>query len=178
MGAMATAISMIAVQKPQAYPEIKIPKVEFDDVIEAIHGIEVGGSGSNEDVVNGLDRVYEAIATLANRPSMSTAPATHMSINSLGGVVKTTAIQLGSTITPMPGVPLANRRSLQIFNNGASTIYFGGSNVSSGNGIPVTAGAFSDILDAGVNMTVYAISAAGTSNDCRLLEVSDEASGK
>jgi hypothetical protein len=110
-------------------------------------------------------------------PQKYPMPVTHMSINSLKGFVKTTAINIGAGLSPLPGEVLANRRSLIVYNNSLATIEIGGSEFTFGNGLPVPAGAFSPSFDAGPNMVLYGRTSGGTAN-VRILEVSDERSGR
>lgn len=177
---MATAISMIAAQGPQ---EVKVNQQAFDPkpFVDAMKEVTIsvdGGGSSNQDVLGKLQEIAEGIAALYNRPQMTTAPATHVSVNALNGPLKTTQIQLGSTITALPVLPLTNRRSLQIYNNGSNTIYLGGSTVTTTTGIPVPSGSYSDGFDFGVNVLLYGVSQTGQNNDIRVLEVSDEGSGR
>jgi hypothetical protein len=178
LGQMATAISMIATTPPPMQKDIKFPEFDTKPLIEAINNIPKGKDSGSSDLIDKLVDIEEGIAALYNKPQMTPNPVTHVSLNALNGTLKTSNIQLGSTVTAMPAVALVNRRALQMYNNGSNTIYFGGSNVSSSNGIPVSSGAFSDILAFGQNISVYAISGAGQNNDIRVLEVSDEASGR
>jgi len=105
-------------------------------------------------------------------------PVTHISINSLSGYVKTTVATVTTSLTPLPtyGV-LNNRRAIIIYNNSANIIYIGGSDVTTANGMPVPANSYSPILDAGIHMIIYGIAAVG-SNNVRVMEASDEASGR
>ena len=111
-------------------------------------------------------------------PQKIPTPVTHMSINSLRGFVKTTASTVTTSLTPLPsyGV-LPGRRAIFVYNNSSNTIYIGGSDVTSANGMPVAVGTHSPIIDAGVDMIVYGIAETG-SNNVRVMEVSDEASGR
>lgn len=110
-------------------------------------------------------------------PVKAPTPVTHMSINSLAGFAKSRAITVSTTPTPLPDEVLAYRRSLVIYNNAASTIYVGGSDVTATNGMPVPATSYSPAFDAGPKMIVYAVTASGTAN-VRVLELSDENSGR
>lgn len=106
-------------------------------------------------------------------------PVTHMSINSLKGIVHTTAATVTTALTPLPiyGV-LENRRAVIIYNNSSTiTIYVGGSDVTSNNGLPVPPNSYSPIFDAGIHMVIYGVTASGTAN-VRIGEISDEASGR
>lgn len=101
-------------------------------------------------------------------------PVTNISINPLQGFVHTTQNSVGTSVTALPNYgQLFNRRSLQIYNNTATTIYIGGSDVTTSNGIPVPANSYSSIIDAGYRMIVYAIAASPVS-DIRCLEVSHD----
>lgn len=101
-------------------------------------------------------------------------PVTNISINPLQGFVNTRANTVGTTRVTLPNYgQLFNRRSLQIYNNSSNTIYIGGEDVSTTNGIPVPANSYSSIIDAGYRMIIYGIAATG-SNDIRTLEVSHD----
>ncbi len=106
-------------------------------------------------------------------PQKYPMPVTNININPLKGTAKSNFVTVGTTPTPLPSTPLANRRSMIIFNNGTGTIYLGGSDVTSTNGLPVPASTDSPALDAAANMIIYGISSTGT-NDVRILEVSSE----
>lgn len=110
-------------------------------------------------------------------PQKVPLPPTHVSINSLTGYVKSRAVTVTTTPTPLPSEVLSQRRSLVVYNNSSSTIYIGGQDVSSSNGMPVPATSYSPAIDAGVKMVVYGIVAASTA-DVRVLELSDIRSGK
>lgn len=105
-------------------------------------------------------------------------PVSHVSINGLRGFVKARAVTVTTTLTPLPGEVLSNRRSLVVYNNSASTtIYVGGSDVTAAEGIPVPASTYSPAFDASENLIVYAVTASGSA-DVRVLEMSDEAAGR
>lgn len=104
-------------------------------------------------------------------------PVTHVSINSLSGTTKSRAVTVTTTPTPLPDEILAYRRSLVIFNNSNQTMYVGGSDVSSTNGMPVPANSYSPAFDAGPRMVVYGVVSSSTAN-VRVLELSDENSGR
>lgn len=67
------------------------------------------------------------------------------------------------------GTPLADRRTLCIFNNSSVTIYIGDSGVTTSTGFPLGAGA-AMYLDVSDDVDVYAIAASG-SNNVRILEL-------
>ncbi len=82
--------------------------------------------------------------------------------------LRSSAVTVTTSATPLPTNPFEYRRALVIHNNGASTIYIGGSNVTTSTGLPLDSGekiAF-DIMGL---VTVYAI--AGSSTDVRILEL-------
>ena len=111
-------------------------------------------------------------------PQMVPTPVTHFSINALQGTIKTTQTTVTHTLTPLPSYgQLINRRALQVYNNSSTTIYVGGSDVTTSNGIPVPAGSFSPILDAGYNVILYGVTVSGSA-DARIMEISDEGSGR
>lgn len=104
-------------------------------------------------------------------------PVTHISINSLNGSVKTSAVSVTTSATQLPATSLAGRRSIMVYNNDASTtLFLGGADVTTTNGMPVPANSYSPILDAGDELDVYGIS-TGTIN-IRVLEIGDEDSGR
>jgi len=112
-------------------------------------------------------------------PQKYPMPVTHISINSLGGTVKSRAITVNATTpTPLPDEVLAYRRSLVIYNNSSTVIlYVGGSDVTATNGMPVPPSSYSPSFDAGPKMIVYGIAASSTIN-VRVIEASDENSGR
>lgn len=151
--------------------EVKIS--EFSALLEGI-----------EELKNGFNILINKEAATVGFPSstipveiknwMIPQPVTNININALQGFVKTTVTTVGTTATTLPGYgQLFNRRSVMIYNNSANTIYIGGSDVTTTNGIPVPASSYSPILDAGYNMKVYGIASQG-GNDIRVLEVSKD----
>lgn len=111
-------------------------------------------------------------------PTMVPTPVSHISLNSLSGFAHTTSATVTSSLTPLPtyGV-LDNRRSLIIYNNSSNTIYLGGSTVTTSSGMPVPPSSYSPIFDAGIHLIIYGIAESGN-NNVRVLELSDEASGR
>ena len=59
------------------------------------------------------------------------------------------------------------RAQVRVYNNGAATVYWGGPDVSTSNGIPIPAAGFQDIPQYWVGQ-LWAVSAAGT-NDVRVV---------
>lgn len=166
------------------FPKFEIPKqtattIDTAPITEAIHELQTALAKTPVDANNVtlLRGIKEGIDSLVNRPVMTPTPVTHISLNPLQGIIKTTDNTVGSTLTKLPSYgQLFNRRSIQVYNNSSNTIYLGGSDVSISNGIPVTAGSFSTILDVGYNMILYGI-AATNGNDVRVLEVADQSAG-
>lgn len=79
------------------------------------------------------------------------------------------AVSVGTTPTRLAcGTSTMERRTvLYFFNNGSATIYIGGPNVSTGNGVPVPPnGDF--MIPTGVDL--YAVAASGTV-DVRVMEI-------
>jgi len=115
---------------------------------------------------------------VSNFPPTKTAmPATHISINSLAGTVKSTAVTVTTALIPLPGEVLADRRGLVIYNNSSVTVEIGGSAMTFGNGVPVPAGTYSPSFDAGKDMIIYGRVSTGTA-DVRVLELSDISVGR
>lgn len=109
-------------------------------------------------------------------PQHIPTPVTHISINSLNGAIKTTALTVSSSALPLPATNLSGRRGIQLYNNSSNTLYLGASNVTTSNGIPVLANSYSTIFDMGAGMILYGV--ATGSSDIRVLEISDENSGR
>ena len=110
-------------------------------------------------------------------PQKIPQPVTNINLNPLRGFVKTTAATVTTSLTTLPsyGV-LDNRRSVLVYNNDANaTLFIGGSDVTTNNGMPVPPNSYSPILDAGIKMIVYGVST--TSINVRVMEVSNDAIG-
>jgi len=79
------------------------------------------------------------------------------------GSIRTSSVTVGTTPTLLPAVALVNRRLIILYNNSGATIYWGGSTVTIGNGIPLANSASVSLnLDASVGL--YAIEATGGRN--------------
>lgn len=85
-----------------------------------------------------------------------------------GTTVLASAISVGTTATALPASALAGRRSLLIYNNGASIIYLGASAVTTAAGFPLLPGQ-AITLEIGA-LAVYGRVASGTV-EARILEV-------
>lgn len=84
--------------------------------------------------------------------------------------IRTSSVSVGTTAKPLPAVPLGGRRSVVVVNTSSVTVYLGGSDVTTGNGIPLGANeSFS--ADFGT-VALYAVAESGSDNDIRVLEVS------
>lgn len=163
-------------------PEIKIPKFEFPknmggnpELLSAINDLNetLSHLPSTGGEVN-MSQTNKLLAQLVERPAYIPTPVTNITLNALQGFVKTTSSTVGTTAIELPNYgQLFNRRALQIYNNSSNTIYYGGSDVTVNNGIPIAAGSFSSAIDAGYNMAVFGI-AATTGNNVRCLEVSKD----
>lgn len=105
---------------------------------------------------------------------MTPQPVTNININPLQGFAETTSVTVGTSPVRLPDYgQLFNRRSLVIYNNSANTIFIGGSEVTTSNGLPVAAGTFSPSIDAGYNMIIYGVASQG-GNNVRVLEISKD----
>lgn len=105
-------------------------------------------------------------------------PVTNINVNALQGLVLSTAMTATGTAAALPTTPIANRRSLMIFNNDSTlTVFIGGVGLTASNGLPVLAQTYSPSIDAGKNMILYVITSGGSVN-IRVLEASHESSGR
>lgn len=81
-------------------------------------------------------------------------------------------MSVGTTATALPSSALANRRSVQVFNNAASggtTLYVGHSGVTTSSGTPVPAQS-AVAFNLGPGVSLYGIVGSGTV-DVRVLEI-------
>lgn len=156
------------------FPKMEFPKFDNSPVIEELRALQ-----EELKAAGGKQIKFPKSISVDNFPvQLTPQPVTHISINALQGYVHTTSATVTSTLTTLPsyGV-LDNRRSLLIYNNSANTIFIGGSDVTTGNGLPIAANSFSPILDLGKNTIAYGIATSGN-NDVRVMEISDESSGR
>ena len=109
-------------------------------------------------------------------PQRVAVPQNNVWINPLQGYIETTSVTVGTTITQLPDYgQLFNRRAVMVYNNSANTIFVGGSEVTTSNGLPVPASSYSPIFDAGYNCVVYGV-ASQAGNNARVLEISKDKS--
>ncbi|GAG68679.1 unnamed protein product, partial [marine sediment metagenome] len=125
------------------------------------------------------DRLVNIRSTLTN--VLSTANNILLRLPSLIGgrfpvtdclteLVKTQRIKVTNTPTPLPLHPLSGRRLLIIFNNSNATLYYGESDVSGGQGMPLLAG---QPVSINIRETckIYAVvSSADVAKNIRILE--------
>lgn len=169
-----SALSAMSLQKPVTIPK-SFSVDKFDELLEGVEELKKGFNlliNKEVGTVGFPDKDIPVIVTNFKYP----APVTHISLNSLKGPVLSTAVNVGTTATPLPGSPLQYRRAVVVFNNGANTIYLGGANVTTSNGMPVPAATYAPALDSGVGSIIYGIVASGTV-EARVLESSDYAMG-
>lgn len=173
-------------------PDIKIPNsFKIDNIGDIKEFVAEANKELLNKVAEAVDKVSQAVSSLPRvefpdsisidnfPPQKIPQPVTHMSINSLNGYVKTTAVTVSTTLGTLPsyGV-LSGRRSLQIYNNSSdTTIYIGGSDVTATNGLPVPPLSYSPALDAGIKLIIYGVTSSGSAN-ARVVEISDEESGR
>lgn len=84
--------------------------------------------------------------------------------------LRTAAVTVGTSATPLPSNPLEYRRALVVHNNGGNTIFLGDSSVTTSTGIPLAAGekiAFD--IQNNPNVVVYGV--AGADTDVRIMEL-------
>lgn len=163
------------------FPKFDIPKnepVDLSGVTSAIQELQKSlqkVESSTDTAI--LRKIQDILGEFTSRPTMSPTAVTNVFLNPNNGVVKTFDNIVGTSVTPLPSYgQLLDRRSLVIYNNSSNTIYWGGSDVTVNNGIPITAGSFSSPIDAGYNLRVYAI-AGSNGNDVRTVEISKDLSG-
>ena len=181
------SIVAVAAQTPPQ-PKIELPEITISPkamkpLLSALgelrDSVSTKGGHDDGDLLGAVRRLNEAISTLANRPSMTAQPVTHVSLNSMAGSFLATTMNLTTTAQAVPSSSLSNRRSMIIYNNSVRTVYLGDSSVTTSGatqGLPVPATSYSPPLDAGTNMTLYGIAAATSS--ITVLEMSDESSGR
>ena len=174
--AIQTAISSLKLTVPKS--DFKIP--EFPKEISLNEGVKI---------VSTLEKLLKSIEALPKKfpemdfpnqievtnfpPQKYPMPVTHISMNALGGFLKSRNITVTTSLTPLPDEVLDQRRSLVLFNNSsATTVFIGGSDVTATNGVPVPAQTYSPAIDAGEAMIVYGIVSTGSA-DVRVLELSD-----
>jgi hypothetical protein len=87
----------------------------------------------------------------------------------LYGTAKSTAVTVSGGPSLLPGVRLANRKDFLMYNSSTVTVFLGGSDVTTNNGIPVAAGT-SFNMQAGA-IQLYAV-VSGTNQVVRVLEAS------
>jgi len=164
------------------FPKIEFPKQEIQksislneakEIIDTLREVKESINKINIPKVN-----FPSTINVGNFPPQKyPMPVTHMSINSLRGFVKTTAITVSSSLTPLPSEVLTSRRSIIVYNNSSQILEVGGSTFTFGNGLPIPANSYSPPLDAGPEMIIYGRVASSTA-DIRVMEVSDELSGR
>lgn len=165
---------------PQAkIPDIKIPsfpeKLTINGIDKLSEGIKVLQDYIKELPKKMPEMVFPESVKVSNfPPTKYPMPVTNININPLRGFLHSTAVTVTTSLTPLPGEVLVNRRSIIVFNNDASnTVYIGGSEMSSSDGLPVLAQTYSPVIDAGPRMIVYGMTASSTAN-VRVLEASNE----
>ncbi len=182
---LAAAITLVASKTtPERVEQKTAPIINFDikPLLNALQEIKGVSSKTiefpdNKSEVNMLRNISEGIGALIDKPTFVPPAVTNVNINPLQGFVHTTSATVGTTAGTLPGYgQLFNRRSVIIYNNSANTIYVGGSDVTTTNGMPVPAASYSPIIDAGYNMTVYGIASQG-GNNVRVLEASKDQTG-
>lgn len=84
--------------------------------------------------------------------------------------LRSSAVTVGASATPLPVNPLEFRRALVVHNNSGSTVYLGGSDVTVADGLPLASNekiAFD--IQNNPNVVVYAV--AGSSVEVRIMEL-------
>lgn len=179
--------SIVAVAN-QPPPTISVPKSApvdpslFSPVLKALQRLgddlkdAAAKPGDSGDIIRSIRHLDETMTAFANQPKLTTAPVTNFNLNGLRGPVLSTAVNVTTTATPLPTHPLANRRSMIVFNNGGSTIYLGSSAVTVSSGLPVLSQTYSPAMDLGILSVLYGI-ASGTV-ETRVFEASMDSVGE
>lgn len=172
--------------------DLVFPKsFKIDNVGDLQNLVNVSSKENADRIAEMVDKISQALTKLPKvefpdaisvnnfPPQKYPQPVTHMSINSLNGFIKTTAVTVGTGLTKLPDYgELSSRRSLQIYNNSSTvTVFIGGSDVTATNGLPVPTTSYSPVIDAGPKTILYGVTSSSTAN-VRVIEVSDEASGR
>ena len=91
-------------------------------------------------------------------------------VRPLSGVVLSTTVGIGTTATTIPGTALTSRKSCILYNNGTTSVYLGGTGVTTTTGLLVGTADYSPSLDLGTTI-LYGI--AGTvGGTVNILEIS------
>jgi hypothetical protein len=170
---------------------IQASKIQFPDSMNVANPVQVVDFS---DLLDGIEELKKGFNLLINKEVATVSfpnktipveiqnwmipqPVTNISLNPNRGTVLATAITVTTSLTPLPGTALADRRSMTLYNNSAATtIFVGGANVTSSSGIPVPAGTYGPSLDAGPLNIVYAVTSSGSA-DTRVLEMNDTVVG-
>ena len=89
------------------------------------------------------------------------------------GELVTTVVSLNSLVAvTLPASSAANRRFIQVYNQGGSPVVIGGANVASAGGLQIDAGSASELLPLGPSASLYGVSLAPTA-DVLVLEITD-----
>lgn len=83
--------------------------------------------------------------------------------------VTTRAVSVASTATRLDALTEIGEEIL-VFNNGSATIYIGGADVTTANGVPVLPGSWSPSLPLPRGEALYGVVASGT-HEARVIEV-------
>lgn len=91
-----------------------------------------------------------------------TITAGTFSLNPLAGSVLTTLVAMGTAGTAaIPTTALSGRKALIAYNSGTTTVYIGGSGVSTASGIPIPINSYTPSFDLGTGV-LYGIGGGGT----------------
>jgi len=125
--------------------------------------------------VTDVGQVHNAgtIAALPDLPGGTIdSIAADVGVKALTGAFLSTATSISTSAAPLPATALSNRKSVVIYNNGATTMFLGGSAVATSDGLPVPPGEFSQSFDCDDTMILYGRVDSGT-EEARVLELSD-----
>lgn len=172
------AIKGLKFEVPRGVSEIKMPdfpkSMRFEEAKEVISSIK-----ELQTAIKAIKQPEMQFPRLMNvnvvsaPPQKYPIPPTHINLNPLQGYAKSTAITVGTSATALPSTPLGYRKSLVAYNNSSTvTLYVGGSDVTTANGIPVPPLSYSPSFDAGGKLIVYGVTSSTA--DVRVLEMSND----
>src|SRR3990167_7261398 len=160
-----TISNLLATISKIKQPEIKIPdfpkQIRLDDqniVKELVSLREELEAIKNKETPQFPNEIAVTNFPIPKYP----LPVTNINILPLVGIAQSTAVTVGDSATALPATPVESRRSLTVYNNSSSTVFIGGSGVTTANGLPIASSQFSPTIDAGVKMLIYGIVSSGT----------------
>ena len=165
-------VEKAVISLPLLLPKEKQVKIDTSPIVEAINKLK-----EKIEKIKMPEMDFPRSIEISNFPPQRVAvPQNNVWINPLQGFIETTSVTIGTSIVKLPDYgQLFNRRAVIIYNNSANTIFIGGSEVTTSNGLPVPKSSYSPVLDAGNTLVVYGV-ASQAGNNVRVLEISKDKS--